>query len=32
MWGWPGPDYNVYSFKDYGYTWAFNKKELIINE
>ena len=29
IWGWPGPDYNIYYFKDYGYTWAFDKEELI---
>ena len=29
MWGWPGPDYNIYYFKDYGYTWAFDREELI---
>ena len=29
IWGWPGPDYNLYKFKDYGVTWAFTKEELI---
>ena len=28
IWGWPGPDYNIYYFEDYGYTWAFKKEEL----
>ena len=23
-WGWPGPDTNLYYFKDYGIIWAFN--------
>lgn len=23
IWGWPGPDYNVYYEKDYGDTWAY---------
>lgn len=22
IWGWPGPDYNVYEYEDYGITWA----------
>ena len=28
VWGWPGPDANIYRFEDYGVTWAFTKKEL----
>ena len=28
LWGWPGPDGNVYLFSDYGRTWAFTKKEM----
>lgn len=28
IWGWPGPDYNVYRFDDYGRTWAFDRGEL----
>ena len=28
VWGWPGPDYNVYDFNDYGKTWVFADKEL----
>lgn len=28
IWGWPGPDYNIYYFQDYGKTWAFSKEEL----
>lgn len=28
VWGWPGPDYNVYWFRDYGKTWAFDRDEL----
>ena len=27
-WGWPGPDINLYYFKDYGKTWAFNMKDF----
>ena len=27
-WGWPGPDYNFYRYKDYGKTWAFSKEEI----
>ena len=29
VWGWPGPDVNLYYFKDYGITWAFNKNDFI---
>lgn len=28
VWGWPGPDWNFYSFDDYGKTWAFRKRDL----
>lgn len=28
IWGWPGPDYNVYRYSDYGETWAFYPWEL----
>lgn len=28
IWGWPGPDANLYKFKDYGVTWAFSEEEL----
>jgi hypothetical protein len=28
VWGYPGPDYNVYLFKDYGKTWAFSREEI----
>lgn len=28
VWGYPGPDYNVYLYKDYGKTWAFSKDEI----
>lgn len=31
VWGWPGPDANIYDFKDYGKTWSFNKKDLKNN-
>ena len=30
IWGWPGPDFNVYKMSDYGETWAFTKEELIV--
>lgn len=30
IWGWPGPDFNVYKMSDYGETWAFTEKELIV--
>ena len=29
VWGWPGPDANIYYFKDYGKTWSFCKEDLI---
>jgi hypothetical protein len=32
VWGWPGPDANIYEFKDYGKTWSFYKKDLIGEE
>lgn len=28
IWGWPGPDANIYKFADYGVTWAFSKREI----
>lgn len=28
IWGWPGPDANIYNFSDYGETWAFTPEEL----
>lgn len=28
IWGFPGPDYNVYKFSDYGETWAFEEKDF----
>lgn len=28
IWGWPGPDGNIYKFKDYSITWAFSKEEI----
>ena len=28
IYGWPGPDINIYTFEDYGITWAFEKKEI----
>ena len=29
VWGWPGPDFNLYEEDNYGITWAFTRKELI---
>lgn len=29
IWGWPGPDCNMYDVNNYGKTWAFTKKELM---
>lgn len=31
-WGWPGPDANIYEFKDYSKTWSFYKKDLMREE
>lgn len=28
VWGWPGPDYNIYRFADYSKTWSFDEGEL----
>lgn len=28
QWGWPGPDYNIYSRENYGKDWAFTKQEM----
>ena len=28
IWGWPGMDYNVYRFADYGKTWALSMDDL----
>ena len=28
IWGFPGPDYNIYKFSDYGETWAFEKEDF----
>lgn len=29
VWGWPGPDCNMYDSENYGKTWSFTKEELI---
>lgn len=31
VWGWPGPDVNLYKYEDYGNTWAFDLKDIDIN-
>ena len=31
VWGWPGPNANIYYFSDYGRTWAFTEEELEAN-
>ena len=28
IWGWPGPDYNIYSRENYKTDWAFTKQEM----
>lgn len=30
IWGWPGPDYNIYYWKDLGKTWAYELKQFKI--
>ena len=30
LWGWPGPDGNVYLIDDYEKTWAFTEEELKV--
>lgn len=32
IWGWPGPDANIYYFDDYGITWSFNENDLLDEE
>lgn len=34
IWGWPGPDYNIYSRGNYREDWAFTKREMekIVNQ
>lgn len=32
QWGWPGPDINIYYFKDYGFTWAFDINDFVDKE
>lgn len=32
IWGFPGPDYNVYFLEDYGETWAFTAEGLKVAE
>lgn len=29
VWGWPGPDFNLYTRETYGKGWAYTKKEII---
>ena len=29
VWGYPGPDYNIYTLQTYGRGWAFTKNEII---
>lgn len=29
VYGWPGPDFNVYTAETYGKGWAFTKQEII---
>lgn len=32
VWGWPGPDWNLYRFIDYGITWAFDMADFKEEE
>lgn len=29
VWGWPGPDSNLYTRETYGKGWAYTKEEII---
>ena len=29
IWGWPGPDCNMYDANNYGKIWTFTKEELL---
>ena len=29
IWGWPGPDCDMYDANNYGKTWTFTKQELL---
>lgn len=29
VWGWPGPDINVYTAETYGKGWAFTEEEIL---
>lgn len=29
VWGWPGPDINLYTIKTYGKGWAFSEEEIL---
>lgn len=30
LWGWPGPDYNLYHWRDFGKTWAYELKQFNL--
>lgn len=30
VWGFPGPDFNIYKFEDYGRTWAFRREDIKV--
>lgn len=32
IWGYPGPDGNIYELKDYGKTWSFDEETLLTEE
>lgn len=30
QWGFPGPDFNLYNYEDYGLSWAFKKEDIDV--
>lgn len=30
LWGWPGPDYNLYYWRDFGKTWAYELEQFNL--
>lgn len=30
IWSWPGPDYNLYHWRDFGKTWAYELEQFNL--
>lgn len=30
FWGWPGPDYSLYHWRDFGRTWAYELEQFKL--